>query len=98
MCASGVTYDANGTRKTVKMSPRDAVAWLRGFTSKAQSVELTSSELLNALDKYPAKAKAYEVFDLGHCLASEKIKADILLTRDTKDFKQLGCKTKLEWP
>lgn len=87
-----------GGRERFQMSMKDAVQWLREFDSKAQTVELTSKELLDALDNYPPKVKAYEVFDLGHCLAAEKIKADILLTRDTKDFKNLGCKTKLEWP
>jgi hypothetical protein len=99
MCAAGITFiDGHGVRKTVTMSKSDAATWLRDFDSKARTVELTSAELLDALDNYPEKVKAYEVFDLGHCLAAEKIKADILLTRDTSDFQSLGCKTKLEWP
>jgi hypothetical protein len=34
----------------------------------------------------------------GHTLTADKAGAEVMLTRNTKDFQPLGGKARLEWP
>jgi predicted nucleic acid-binding protein len=72
--------------------------WLENLLSNVSTMELSRAEVLSAIksaDKFGVKGR--RIHDLLHAAAADRIKADILLTRDTQDFTGIA-KAKLEWP
>ena len=100
MTGRGITLPgANASLIRFKMSPKDAVTWLRTFSKRINIVDLGLPELLDGLgeaDKLLIQGAA--VYDYGHILAAQKAKADLILTRNVADFVPLAGTTKVEWP
>ena len=91
--------DEDGNSAKLVMSPKDAATWLRKFAGRVKLVELDLPETLDALDQTQAKSvSGGKVYDYGHSLAADKAGADVLLTRNAKDFQPLGGQARLEWP
>ncbi len=91
--------DAQQNPVRVILDPDDAAQWLRDFSSKVTLTELNSEEILQGL----ARAKALNVtgprvYDYGHALAAAKVGADLVLTRNEKDFQGLTGTARIEWP
>ena len=91
--------DKEGRSARLVMTARDAATWLRRFSGRIRLVELDRSETLDGLDQAQAKnISGPNVHDYGHALAADKAGADVLLTRNVKDFQPLGGKARIERP
>jgi predicted nucleic acid-binding protein len=78
--------------------PDDCSAWLEKVLQNVTVTELSRSEVMSALKSAQRLGvKGRRVHDLMHAVAADKVKAEVLLTRDKQDFAGLG-KAKVEWP
>ncbi|HEU5124551.1 MAG TPA: hypothetical protein VFW05_10860 [Verrucomicrobiae bacterium] len=90
--------DQNGNPARLVLSTDDATAWLEQFAAKVRFVELNFREVLDALGEARKVGVAGgRVYDYGHALAADKENAEIILTRNPKDFESI-TKAKIEWP
>ena len=88
--------DREGTR--LVMSAKEAAMWLREFSKKVKVVEIDMPEMLDALDSASEKGvQGGRVYDYTHAMAAKKCGAEIILTRNAKDFEGLTA-AKVEWP
>ena len=91
--------DQAGQLARLLLQPKDAAIWLRTFVGKVSFVELDWSETLDALDKAQAlSVQGARVYDYAHALAAIKSGADVVLTRNEKDFTGLTGNVRVEWP
>ncbi len=68
-----------------------------GICTEVAVIELDKTETLDALDKTRSRGiQGARVYDYLHALASEKARAEELLTRNPDDFQ--GLVDKIEWP
>jgi hypothetical protein len=80
------------------MTGDNAAKWLRGFASKVTVIDPDGAELLDALDKAQTNnVSGGRVYDYGHVVAAQKAKVEVILTRNTNDFRGLST-IPLEWP
>jgi hypothetical protein len=94
-----VALDQHGNPGRLVMTSNDAAAWLAGFASHVKLVELDGPELLAALGNAQSQnVVGARVYDYIHALAADKAGADVLLTRNTKDFQSAGGAARVEWP
>jgi predicted nucleic acid-binding protein len=78
--------------------PDDCAAWLETVMQDVTVTELSRFEVLSGLKSAQRLGvKGRRVHDLMHAIAADKVKAEVLLTRDKEDFAGLG-KAKVEWP
>lgn len=91
--------DENGAKIPYTLSPSDAAAWLRNFSTRVQIADLDLAQTLRGLDQAETKGiQGAMVYDYGHRLAADLANADLLLTRNTDDFTRVGGSAKLKWP
>jgi len=96
MTGRGIQVDREGTR--LVMSAKEAAMWLREFSKKVKVVEIDMPEMLDALDSASEKGvQGGRVYDYTHAMAAKKCGAEIILTRNAKDFEGLTA-AKVEWP
>lgn len=97
MTGRGISVmDTDGPARFV-MSPRDAVGWLRKFCARVQTVDLDTSETLDALDR-GRDVLGGRVYDYCHAVVAAKATADIILTRNPDDFQTIAGQARIEWP
>ena len=88
---------ATGESVLLKLTPDECANWLREFSKSVAFCELTPGELLDGLGKAQSKnIQGAAIYDYWHALAARKAKADVLLTRNTDDFKELV--DRVGWP
>ena len=88
---------ATGERVLIKLTPDECADWLREVAKNLSFCELTPDELMAGVDKAQGHSiQGAAIYDYWHALAANKAKADIVLTRNTDDFKDLV--PKLAWP
>jgi predicted nucleic acid-binding protein len=76
-----------GGNLAFRQPANDAAKTVRAMVGKLEFVNLTESEILNALDNAQARGvRGGRVHDYLHALAADKAKADKLLTSDENDF------------
>jgi hypothetical protein len=91
--------DTDGNPVRVTFDADDAARWLRDFAAKVRLVELDGAEILDALELARSRSvQGARVYDYAHALAAIKCNAEVVLTRNTKDFKGLTGSARLEWP
>jgi hypothetical protein len=91
--------DQAGRSVRIVLSPSDAVKWLRRFSEKIDLIELTRSEILDALEKAQRlNVAGARVYDYMHAVAADQANTDLLLTRNSVDFSGLTSKARIEWP
>jgi len=82
--------DEAGKTKRVRFSQMECADWLKAFARKVQFEELTKDEALAALKKtQDAGVQGGRIYDYWHALVAEKVNADELITRNTRDFQNL---------
>jgi len=90
--------DEKGQPAQLSLSAGDAAKWLRMFAGKVTLMDLNGQELLDGLDKAEQKSvQGGKVYDYTHALAADKVTAEELITRNTKDFSGL-TRANLVWP
>ena len=88
---------ATGESVLLKLTPDECADWLREFSKSLAFCELTPAELLDGLGKAQSKSiQGAGIYDDWHALAAQKAGADVLLTRNTDDFK--GLVDNVRWP
>ena len=100
MTGRGVpTKDVAGNPVRLTFDANDASKWLRQFAGKVKLIELDGTETLDGLDKAQGlNVQGSHVYDFVHALAAIKSGADVVLTRNEKDFAGLTGTAKIEKP
>jgi predicted nucleic acid-binding protein len=89
--------DEAGKTKRVRFSQMECADWLKAFARKVQFEELTKDEALEALEKTQSVGvQGGRIYDYWHALVAEKVNADELITRNTRDFQDLA--KNVQWP
>ena len=88
---------ATGENVLMKLTPDECEDWLREFSKSLTFCELTPEDLMDGLSKAQSRSiQGAAIYDYWHALAAQKAEADILLTRNTDDFKNLA--PNVQWP
>ena len=91
--------DRAGQPARMVFAADDAAKWLRDFAGRVTLIELDGPEMLTALDAaLRLKIKGPKVYDYGHALCAAKAKADVVLTRNAKDFAPVVGAARIDWP
>lgn len=89
--------DEAGNAERVIFTQDECAAWLKSFAQKVKFDELTKDEALAALEKAQNKSvQGARIYDYWHAPVAEKMKADELLTRNTRHFQDLA--KNVAWP
>ena len=62
-------------------------------------MELSDAEVLAALEgALERNVGGGRVYDYLHAIGAEKVKSEVILTRNPRDFEGLGGTARVEWP
>jgi hypothetical protein len=99
MTGRGIIAEEAGVRIRIKLSAKDAAAWLTEVAPKLKPVEISFDETLSSIaDCKKDGVMGGAIHDYMHGRACEKSKSDALLTRNTSNFKCLPITALVQWP